>query len=121
MYREIFPEPEFEPLKHDGKEFEGKIDYRKIYKIKYSVNLFPQIGPHYQRTEAGSAVFMNDDVDLTKLLINHEELEKYDAETMQSIIKYKWDKFGRKHHFLGCCMHFINTLLLILYVALSYI
>jgi len=39
QYRNVFPEPEFEPLKHDGNE-EG-FDQQKIYKIKYSVNLLP--------------------------------------------------------------------------------
>ena len=44
MYREVFPEPEFEPLSTLGKSFgtgESKVDSRKIYKIKYSVNLLP--------------------------------------------------------------------------------
>ena len=42
MYRHVFPEPEFDPLSHNGKKECGhKIDSRKIYKIKYSVNLLP--------------------------------------------------------------------------------
>jgi hypothetical protein len=50
MYRDVFPEPEFDPLIHTGNTYgssEDKIDYRKIYKIKYSVNLLPQIGQHF--------------------------------------------------------------------------
>jgi hypothetical protein len=41
MYKEVFPEPEFEPLRNEEKLEGSKIDYRKIYKIKYSVNLLP--------------------------------------------------------------------------------
>ena len=41
MYRNVFPEPEFEPMRHDGKDQGSKIDSRKIYKIKYTVNLLP--------------------------------------------------------------------------------
>ena len=82
MYRHVFPEPEFTPLKHDGKFEEHKIDYRKIYKIKYSVNLLPQIGPHFIK-ENGNILSLNEDVPLLGLCINNDELEKYDTEPMQ--------------------------------------
>ena len=42
MYRHVFPEPEFEPLSHDGiVDGDEVIDLRQIYKIKYSLNLLP--------------------------------------------------------------------------------
>ena len=40
---------------------------------------------------------------------------------MQQLIRYKWDCYGRKHHFLGCVMHLFNTLVIIIYVSLSYL
>jgi hypothetical protein len=36
------------------------------------------------------------------------------------LIEYKWETFGRKHHFIGCCMHFVNVGLIIAYISLSY-
>ena len=58
MYRNVFPEPKFEPLSHDGKRMGNKVDYRKIYKIKYSVNMLPQIGMHFVKDE-GKLRFLN--------------------------------------------------------------
>jgi hypothetical protein len=40
---------------------------------------------------------------------------------MQQLIKYKWDNYGRKHHLMGCIMHLFNTLVIIVYVSLSYL
>ena len=119
MYRHVFPEPEYEPLSHD-RNAGDKIDYRKIYKIKYSVNLLPQIGPHYLYDE-DRLRYLNDDVPLIDLCIDNDELEKYDTETMQELIQYKWNVYGRKHHLMGCIMHLFNTAVIIAYVCLSYL
>lgn len=34
---------------------------------------------------------------------------------------FKWDKYGRNHHFIGCVMHLFYTLILIIYVKQSYL
>jgi hypothetical protein len=78
MYRNVFPEPQFEPLKHDGKEEGDTIDYRKIYKIKYSVNLLLQIGPHIL-VDDGKPRFFNKDVPLIDICVDNDEQELYDT------------------------------------------
>ena len=91
MYKNIFSEPEFDDqMRHDGG---GKIDSRKIYKIKYTVNLLPQIGPHWL-THDKELKFVNEEIRLLDLIIGHDELEKYDSDTLQQLIQYKWDTYG---------------------------
>jgi hypothetical protein len=45
MYREIFSDPEFDYIENmKSSQTVGGMDSRKVYKIKYSVNLLAQIG-----------------------------------------------------------------------------
>lgn len=78
MYRIVFPEDEFAPLKNDSKG--AKIDTQKIYKIKYSVNLLPQIGPHWVNHE--KELKFSEKESLMEMIIDHEELEKYHTESL---------------------------------------
>lgn len=52
MYKEIFAEPEFDYIENLQTSSEGQ-DLRKIYKIKYSVNLLAQIGFHFDFDDEG--------------------------------------------------------------------
>lgn len=122
MYREVFPEPEYEPLNHTGKSYgssEDKIDYRKIYKIKYSVNLLPQIGQHFN-CEGNKETYTNSEVKLMEICAESDELEIFDTETLSQVIQYKWENNGLRHHLIGCVMHLINSFLIVLYIFLSY-
>lgn len=122
MYREVFPEPDFEPLEHTGKTYGAsgdKLDYRKIYKIKYSVDLLPQIGQHFH-VDGNDQYFMNSNIHLMELCADKDELEIFDTATLSQLIHYKWENFGLRHHLIGCEMHLINTLLIVLYIILSY-
>jgi len=88
MYRKVFPEPEFDELEHTGKTYgslNDKLDYRKIYKIKYSVNLLPQIGQHFM-VEDNSQCYINADVHLMNLCAEGDELEMFDTETLSQVI-----------------------------------
>ena len=120
MYKEVFPEPEFEYLDNIKSEDESTgMDMRKIYKIKYSVNLLTQIGQHFE-TQDDEQYIVNEGLGLMNLCAINDELEKFQAESLTQLIQYKWETFGRQHHFIGCIMHFINTLLIIAYIVLSY-
>ena len=50
-----------------------------------------------------------------------EELEIFDTPSLQQVIQYKWDTYGRQHHVLGCAMHMLYTLILIIYVKNAYL
>ena len=45
-YRTVFPEEEFDELTNDDGSIKESIDSSKIFKIKYIINLLPQIGTH---------------------------------------------------------------------------
>ena len=49
------------------------------------------------------------------------ELEMFDSENLQKVIKFKWDQYTRKFHLVGCIMHFLYITLLIVYVNAIYI
>ena len=83
MYSKVFPEKEYEPLSHDGSSYtDDGIDYRKIYKIKYSVNLLPQIGQHFQ-VDGNQSTYENGDISLMHMMAEHSELEKFDSESLK--------------------------------------
>jgi len=115
-YRDIFFEDSFKEVEAFKCNHDGKIDSRKIYKIKYSVNLLPQIGQCMN--EKGE--FINEDIPLMELCSNAEELEVFESEALMQLIHYKWNKFGKNHHLIGCIMHFFNTFIIITYIILSY-
>lgn len=47
-YRTVFPEKEFLPIEDQATD-DDKIDSSKVYKIRYSVNLLPQVGFHIKQ------------------------------------------------------------------------
>ena len=60
----IFQGPEFKPM-HDASEREASdVDATKVYKIRYSINLLPQIGEYVD--EQGEIV--NSDENLMRTL-----------------------------------------------------
>lgn len=75
-YSTIFPEPELEPVPDDLNEPKSlvrdsnpimkKLDKNKIYKIKYKLNLLPEIGMHALKTKDGPKYF-NKDISIISL------------------------------------------------------
>ena len=55
-YKTVFPESEFDSEIKIG----GEIDMGKVYKIKYQVNLLPQIGEYIKQDEKGNSKTMNE-------------------------------------------------------------
>lgn len=43
-YSIVFPEEEFLPLEQQEENGGGKTDSSKVYKIRYSINMLPQLG-----------------------------------------------------------------------------
>lgn len=58
---------------------------------------------------------------LMELLIDHDELDKYHTKSLQELIQYKWDTYGHRHHLMGCVLQFFSTLIIIIYICLSYL
>ena len=64
---------------------------------------------------------MNENVSLTKNCRDTEQLEIFDAIPLQQMIQFKWEKYGKIPHMLGCFMHIFSCMIMILYVKNSYI
>ena len=53
---------------------------------------------------------------LIDALKNIEDLEVFDAESVKTLIEYKWDHVGRRHHITGFWTHLLFLILVITYV-----
>ena len=96
----------------------------KVYKIKYSVNLIPIIGPYIipENKETGQEKeFINDDVELMNTITASEELDIFETESIQQLIEFKWQTYAMKHHVFGCVMHFFYLTMLVIYTHVIYI
>ena len=90
-YRAIFPEPQFNRTPHA----EGDEDqHNKVYKIKYTINLLPQIGEHFRQTYCGnqlsSSVLVNEGISLLESLSSSDQGECFHSESIQQLIDFKW-------------------------------
>ena len=50
-YKTVFPEEDFDDFRDEDGSAKEKIDTSRIYKIKYTINLLPQIGTHIEMLE----------------------------------------------------------------------
>ena len=85
-------------------------------KIKYSVNLLAQASMYISEGKDGLNEYFNEDVSLMTICGDTEELEVFETDALQQVIQFKWDKYGKNHHLLGCIMHLFYTLIIIIYV-----
>ena len=88
-YRKVFPEDDFAPL--DIEDMTNK----KIYKIKYKVNLLPVIGAYFYKhdnpyTKEKVREVRNDDINFLGTCTESDELELFSAESIQELIEFKW-------------------------------
>jgi hypothetical protein len=95
-----------------SKEF----DSTKIRKIQYKINLLMQSGMYMSKNE-----IVNADVSLMELCADTEELEIFETEAMKDIIDFKWNVYGRSHHYLGMTMHMLYSLMINIYVSEAYL
>jgi hypothetical protein len=85
------------------------IDSSKIYKIKYSINLLPQIGAHILADSVGDEKqtkrLMNQDIAFMNIIAKTDELEVFNTHAMTDIINFKWDTYGMRMHVVSCMLH----------------
>jgi hypothetical protein len=56
-----------------------------------------------------------------EMLEKANELAIFKSKAVIPFVKFKWEKFGMRHHFWGLAVHFIQVLILIIYVDSIYI
>lgn len=123
-YKKVFPEAEFDDLTNDDGSIKDQIDSSKIFKIKYTINLLPQIGTHLEVTEEDgvlNSVLMNGETNFMRIISLSDELDIFNALSLCDLIEFKWNQFGMRHHLVGCMMHMIQIVILIIYVDYIYI
>ena len=64
---------------------------------------------------------MNPNVSLMNQFSETDELKIFDTDILQQMIKFKWEKYGMRHHLFGCVMHLFYTFIFTVYVANAYI
>jgi hypothetical protein len=101
-YKTCFPEKEFEKLNDDGALNSSandssalaslmnmmsfsKVDKSKIFKIKYDLNLIPQIGS-YIRVRGGVNEYINENTSIMKLCTESNEFEIFNSPTINDYI-----------------------------------
>lgn len=100
-YKEVFPESEFEVME------DGEIS-KKVNKINYYVNLLPLATRHVgidEETKKKSII--NEDVDFLTLCVESEEIDMFQAKSLQELILFKWDTFAFTWHFTLWAIHMI--------------
>ena len=84
----MFPESEFEIL--DMETQGDKVDTSKVYKIRYAINMLPSLGFYKRRekdpyTGVQSLVDMNVGVNILQLCAESDEIELFEAESIQDL------------------------------------
>ena len=67
----------------------------KVYKIKYSLNLLPQLGTYLNKdidiyTQNKDFTLMNDNINFLEFCYDSHELSMFEADTLQELIEFKW-------------------------------
>ena len=96
------------------------MDSSKIYKIKYTINLLPNIGLHIVTGQDGKKEIVKGSP-LLKSVANSEELDIFNTKLIKDYIKFKWEGQGMRHHLVGTIFHFIQIVILIIYVYNVYL
>jgi hypothetical protein len=96
-YRTVFHEKKFTPL--DELNANQKMDNRKVFKIKYALNMLPSIGVYMDKeydsqTKETVSSLKNTDKNILELCAGSEEIEMFESEPLQDLVKFKWDSYG---------------------------
>ena len=103
-YSEVFDEDVFK-----------KRDYKlgeETYKIKYELNILPFIGMHIDSD--GQKV--NSSISLMNIICDSDELNLFNCDVIQDLIYFKWSRFGKRWHLIGCFFHFFYMFILMYYI-----
>ena len=115
-YKQVFHEEQFQISNEDIEE----MDSRKLYKVSYKINMISQFGEFVVRDEAIKYI-MNPGESIMQQCVESDQLEIFNSPNFQDLILFKWQKFGRNLHLVGCAMHFFYVGVMSLYVYVVYI
>ena len=76
---------------------------KKIYKIKYTLNLLPQTS--------------EEEDSLMNALGETEELQILSTKAIRDLLEFRWNKYAFKFHYIGLSFHVIYVLAFNIYVS----
>ena len=96
MYSPIFPEDYMQPMWSETyqEHFRFIKKIKKIAKIEYKVNLLLQC--EFYIDEQGE--YQNEGLSLIDICQELGDMDLFLTPALQTIVQYKWDTYGRKHH-----------------------
>ena len=72
-------------------------------------------------TKALEKKLVNDEVNFLSICTGSDELEMFEAESLQNLIQFKWEQFGRDFHLFGAAIHMFYICFLFVYTNIVYI
>ena len=103
---------------------------KKVYKIKYQVNLLPMVGAYYYKnnnlyTGESTSYIMNEEINLLEVLCAHcgdeDAIDIFTTQTILDMMNFKWDNFAFKFHVFGLVYHLFYIVILFAYTFVVYI
>jgi len=74
----------------------------------------------YVEEDGKEKTIFNDEFNLMEMAAKTEELSLMRTSSFADIIDYKWDTYGRSHHFFGLFMHLYYLTMFTLYIKKAY-
>ena len=65
--------------------------------------------------------YVNKGISFVEICTESEEIDLFLCESLQEIISYKWNHYGKAHHLVGFSFHILYMVVMILYVNAVYI
>ena len=101
--------------------FITKEERKKLYKIKYKINMLPLIGIYMIRDADNEKMFVNEGLSIMDLCSKTSEINVFLSRQVDDLIEFKWKKFGFNFHFMGCVAHIFYLGVMTAYINLVYV
>jgi len=64
---------------------------------------------------------MNEGISIISECVESDELQIFEVDNFQNLLKFKWEGFTKNLHFRGCFFHFFYTFTLMVFINKVYI
>lgn len=95
-------------------EDQGNLKEKKMYKIKYTLNLLPKVT---YKPGSDESTGMNE---LMELLGNTSELEIFRSKVIEDFFNFQWDNYAKHLHYYGASVHLVYVIMFSTYVNIVY-
>ena len=64
---------------------------------------------------------INPDISIMNMICDSSELDLFNCDVVQDLINFKWQRFGKKWHMIGCFFNVFFIFILMIYINIVYI